>query len=529
MPRPAEILGIPNCLLKNAVVAIVQLAQLAAQPLAARFIASRVAIWASLPGDSAGRRMHHRSARRAWLVAALAIGPWGCVRKGEPWAAPSLQNAPPFSSSGVVLAPNPWWTAFQDRLLFTQIDRSLAGNLDLAAAWGRLNAASAVVRREASDLWPDLNAFALADGTVRTDGPNASNFAVGLDAAYEVDLWGRIRSRVDAERFRASATKEDLDATALSLSAEVARAWYTLVEARAQLELLGEQLETNRTVLELQEARWGQGQIRSADVLRQRQFVESTREQAVVVQARIALLEHVLAVLEGVPPQQTHYETGAVLPRLPPLPNAGLPAELVNRRPDVRREFQSLLAADRDMASAVSEQYPRLNLTGSVISAAESPENLFRDWIASIAGQLVGPLLDGGQRRAEVDRTSAVVQQRLAEYGRAILIAFREVEDALASETYLVERIARLDTQTELARQASEQLRQQYIYFPDETDFLDVLSATTEEQRLQRATLSARLDLVLTRISLYLALAGDVASRPPAPFPGSEPAPLDDD
>jgi outer membrane protein TolC len=341
-----------------------------------------------------------------------------------------------------------------------------------------------------------------------------------------VDLWGQIGSRVQAEGLRADSTLADYQTTELTLSAEVARTWFALIEAHAQIALLEEQVETNLTVLDLQEARFGLGQIRLADVLRQRQLVESTREQAVVARSRVALLEHVLAVLQGRAPQEAGYDTGSVLPSLPPLPDTGLPAELVNRRPDVRRELLALEAADRDLASAITAQYPRLNLTASVTTAAESPENLFRDWLVSIAGQLIGPLFDGGERRAEVDRTAAVVRERVADYGQTVLVAYREVEDALALERYQRERIELLNIQLDLARQSSVQLREQYIFFGDETDFLDVLSATTEEQRLQRETLSARLDLVLTRIALYLALAGDFESIRPDRGGGRAPEPM---
>lgn len=410
--------------------------------------------------------------------------------------------------------PDRWWTAFDDAALNIQIDRALDNNFSLAAAWQRLRAARALARREASDLWPDLDGFAEAAGTFRSDGPEQADFALGVDAAYQVDLWGQIRSRVEAERLRASATLADYHSTALTLSAEVARTWFALIEAHAQLALLNEQIETNLTVLGLQQWRFAVGQIRLADVLRQRQLVEATREQVAVVQSEVAVLEHLLAVLQGRPPQTARYDTGAVLPTLPPLPDTGLPAELVNRRPDVRRDFLALQAADRDLASAISAQYPRINLTASVITAAESPENLFQEWIASVAGQVIGPLFDGGQRRAEVDRTAAVVRQRLTEYGQTVLIAYSEVEDALARERYQRDRIALLNAQLDLARRASMQLREQYVFFGEETDFLDVLSSTTEEQRLQRATLSARLELILIRIQLYLALAGDFESLP---------------
>jgi NodT family efflux transporter outer membrane factor (OMF) lipoprotein len=441
-----------------------------------------------------------------WIVALLMLTLGGCANPEDTGPLPA-EDAPAFSISGEAAAPDRWWTAFEDPSLNRQIDRALDENYSLAAAWQRLRAARALAEREASDLWPDLDGIAEAESTSDSEDGDETRFALGLEASYEVDLWGRIQSRVEAERFRASATRADYDTAALSLSAEVANAWFTLVEARAQLALVNDQLETNRTVLDLLESRFAAGQISSADVLRQRQLVEATREEAVVVRSRIDVLEHLLVVLQGRPPQAATYDSGAALPDLPPLPDTGLPADLLTRRPDVRREYLTLQAADRDLASAVSDQYPRINLTASLTTAAEDPENLFEDWVASIAGQVAAPLFDGGQRRAEVERTDAVKRQRLAEYGRTVLGAFREVEDALARESRQLERIERLLAQLELARETSRQLGTQYLN--GVTDYISVLSAIIEEQRLQRESLTARLDLLRFRVALYRALAGD--------------------
>ncbi|MEX0818563.1 MAG: efflux transporter outer membrane subunit [Pirellulaceae bacterium] len=450
----------------------------------------------------------------------LQLGLGGCMNREATTTFPT-QAPPPFSSSGDVVMADRWWKAFEDSALNHQIGFSLDGSYTLAAALERLRAARALTRREASDLWPDVNGVGVVDSTFGTEGQDQSRFVLGLDASYQVDLWGQIESRVDAERLRASATHADYHAIALTLSADVARTWFSLIEANAQLALLDEQLETNRTGLELQEWRFGSGLIRAADVLRQRQLVESTLEQAVVVRSRIEVLEHLLAVLEGRPPQESNYDPGTELPALPPLPDTGLPSELLNRRPDVRRDFLAFRAADRDLASAVSAQYPRINLTGSLTNVAESPEDLFREWFVSIGGQLIAPLIDGGQRRAEVDRTASVAYQRFNEYGQTMLNAYREVEDSLARERYLVEQIDHLNRQVELASQASMQLREQYQI--GDVEYLDVLSAITAQQRLQRETLSARLELIRARIALYLALAGSFDTRPQ--FPGVEPLP----
>lgn len=407
--------------------------------------------------------------------------------------------------------PDRWWTAFDDPDLNLLVDQALGGNFTFATALQRLRAARALARREASDLFPDVDGIIFTDTNVGR-GPDRTSILWGLDAAYQVDLWGQIQSRVEAERLRAEATDADYHAVALSLAAEVVRTCFSLMEAHAQLELLDEQIETNRTGLTAQELRFGLGFVRSADVLRQEQLVESTLEQAVVARARIEVLEHQLAVLLGQPPQTASYDLGSQLPALPSLPDAGLPSELLNRRPDIRRDYLSFLAADRDLASAISAQYPRISLTGSAINAADNPENLFQDFFVSIGSQLIAPLLDGGQRRAEVDRTAAVARQRFNEYGQTMLNAFREVEDSLALEHYQIQRIERLNAQVSLAQQASEQLVKQYLI--GDADYLDVLSTIQTQQRLQRETLSARLDLVLIRIGLYLALAGDFDMRP---------------
>ncbi|MCD0459068.1 efflux transporter outer membrane subunit [Roseiconus lacunae] len=423
----------------------------------------------------------------------------------------SAEPPPSFSASGDVVQPDQWWNSFGDPQLDEQIKELFDGSFTLAAAIQRLSAARAVTRREASDFFIDLNGVS-SIGSTYGPGSDDHSYLWGFDASYQVDLWGRIESQVEAERLRAAATHADYHAIALALTAEVTRTWFALIEAHAQLELLDEQIQTNQTGLSLQEARFGLGQIRSPDVLRQRQLVEGTLEQSAVVKSQIEVLEHRLAILLGQMPQNAKYSPGSNLPALPPLPNTGLPAELLKRRPDVRRDYLAFMAANKDLAAAISDQFPRLDLSGSLLNSAEKPEDLFRDWFLSIGGQLVGPILDGGQRRAEVDRNSAIVRQRFNEYGDTMLNAFAEVEDNLAREKYQLERLTHLEAQAKWAQMSADQLREQYLI--NEADYLDVLSAITAGQRLQRETLSARLDLLLIRVSLYLALAGGFEPRP---------------
>ena len=447
-----------------------------------------------------------------WLVA-LVTGISGCAT-GERGRCGALPDSPPFSESGDGNAPRRWWTAFDDPALDYHINQAFNGSYNLEAALQRVYASRAIARRESSDLRLDLNGIANT-GSSFGPGPDSTIYQLGFDVAYQVDLWGEIQSRVAAQRIRAQAICQDFHAVALTLSADIAMTWFSLIEATAQIELLKEQIETNRTGLDIQESRFGLGLIRSADVLRQRQLLESTLEQAAIAESRRSILEHQLAVLLGAMPQTAFYETGTELPSLPAIPSAGLPSELIARRPDVRRDYLVLCAADRDLASAVSAQYPRLNLNAAVTNVADDPSNLFRDWFVSLGSQLIAPLLDGGQRRAEVARSCAVKCELFNTYALTVLTAFQEVEDSLVREKYQLKRITHLEEQVRLAGQASNQLREQYLI--GDAEYLDVLSAITGQQSLQRQLLSAQLELRLIRVSLYLALAGWIRTRMPGP------------
>lgn len=431
----------------------------------------------------------------------------GCAT-GESAGPLPLRDAPALSAGGAAAVPDRWWEVFEDEGLRRSVERALSGNFTLETAWRRREASRALAEREGAGLYPRLDGVASAQRLSGDDIDEDSRWRVGLEAGYEVDLWGRIRSRVEAQRLLSEATRADYRAAALTVAAEVTRTWYRLVEARQQVSLIERQIETNASVAELLEQRFAAGQIRSADVLRQQQLVEATREQAVVARSRRALLENQLAVLQGRPPQAPTPPPDApeALPEPPPLPATGLAGALVERRPDVRRARLRLEAADRELASAVSDQYPRIDLTGSLVTAAEDPGNLFNDWLGSIAGQLVAPLIDAGRRRAEVERASAVTRQRLAEYGQRVVEAFGEVEDALAAERFEVRRIARIERQLELARQTLEQLRTQYLN--GVTDYVAVLTSLTQQQQLQRDLIASRLTRLDARISLYRALAG---------------------
>ena len=444
----------------------------------------------------------------ALLLAGLLAG---CSSQPEEAPEPPVTVPETFSASGDEPAPDRWWLSFDDERLNELVQDGLDANLDLLTAWQRLREARAMVDQQSADLYPNLNATANGEVTNSDSSDTEETLSLGLSSEYEVDLWGRISSRVEAEQFRARATQADYRTAALTVTAEVTRTWYQLRAQRAQLDLAESQIRTNRDVVRLLETQFASGQAGSADVLRQRQLLESTKEQRLGVESDLQVLKNQLAVLLGRAPLNTELPDGSGLPELPPLPETGVPAELVQRRPDVRRALNQLQAADADLAAAISNQFPRLTLTASASTQENSVQDLFDNWATTLAANLVAPLIDAGQRDAQVSQARAVRRQRLYEYGQTVLTAFQEVEDALVQERNQRQAIERIKRQLELADATYEQLRQQY--FNGQIGYIDVLTALTERQDLERSLISARRQLLEFRIALYRALAGGFDPR----------------
>ncbi len=421
----------------------------------------------------------------------------------------SLPVEPPefFSRSGDVLVPDRWWIVFEDPDLNLLIDSALTSNFNLRSTWENLRAARFIVERESSGLYPSVEAT-LQGGIdyPQPDYVGGESFRFGLRSEYEVDLWGRIRSSIEAEQYRARADFSDYRATALLLSAEIVRAWFGLAEAKTQLELINEQIEVNEQMLRLLRARLGSGLIRSVDVLRQKQLIESNYEQRIQVETEVGLLQNELNVLLGRLPRSSFAALPDSLPNFPPLPETGVPANLVVRRPDVQVAYNRLLAADRDLATAVSSKYPRFSLAAATSVRANNLSQLGEDWAYSLAGNLLAPLFRGGALNAEENRAEAVKNQLLYEYAQTVLIAFREVEDALVQEMNQRERIQSLETQADLAEKAYRQLRLEY--FNGMANYIDVLTALNQQQQLQRDLLTERRTLFMIRTALYRSLAG---------------------
>jgi outer membrane protein TolC len=248
------------------------------------------------------------------------------------------------------------------------------------------------------------------------------------------------------------------------------------------------------------------GQATAADVFQQSQLLEFVIGNRLTVIANIRVLENQLAILIGKSPGTVVMPEQDNFPILPPIPETGLSADLIQRRPDLRKAYFRIQAADQRVASAIADRFPKLSLAAGIDTSAPDLQSLFNNWMATIAGNLVMPIVDGGRRIAEVERNQAVSAEALNNYATALINAVKEVENALIQEHQQYQLVISLEKQVELSQQASAQIRSRYIY--GAMDFLRVLSALLSQQNLERNRLLAQQQLIDYRINLYRALAG---------------------
>ncbi len=445
------------------------------------------------------------------LLAGLLLA--GCTLPAPSAVAPQAPLPAAFSASGAAVLPARWWEHLGDRELSALAETALADNPGLAQNWDRLRAARAALRVERSDELPSLDATAQRRNRFDQDRSLGDDYTLGAAASYEVDLWGRVRAASVASAADLRAREADLDTAAITLSANVAEAWFALIEQRAIRDLRRAQIEINSRVQEVTEFRFAQGRASLADVLRQRQLVEQRRGEVEDNLAEIAVRENALATLMGRAPGLAGIPRRAVFRPLPPLPETGLPLALVERRPDVRAARHAVEAANARVAVAIAEQYPRLDLSASFTTVATRPGALFSDWLASLVAQVAAPVFDAGRRAGEVERRRALLSEALNAYEEAVLRALREVEDALARERHQRAKLASLRRQRQLSQEVVERLSERYTQ--GQEDFLDVLNALISEQDLARQVIVADRQLRGFRTDLARALAGGWQMAPP--------------
>lgn len=409
------------------------------------------------------------------------------------------------------------------------IARALDGNLQLRAAWARVRQARSLVTQANSGKWPQLEfngqaarsktRFVLPD-PLGEQSLSTNQFSLSVAAGYELDLWKRIGSRASATAHDALALRDDAEGIAISLAAEIAETWFDLRAQASQRAMVLEQLETNKLYLELMELRYAKGVASALDVHQQRQSVVATRSRLAGIDMALGLFRFKLAILVGQPPSEIQIEPAASLPPLPALPNTGVPADLLVRRPDVRAARRRAEAADYRVAAAVADRLPALRLGGSLSLQSQSLADLIATPLWSVFGSIFQPIFNGGRLAAEAERNRDVYDERLLAFGQTVLNAIVEIESALLQEKQQRVLIGDLEEQVAIAKDTLREAKSRYD--GGLIDYLPVLTAIDVEQRAALGLVQAHRQLISYRVQLLRALGGTWTSALKAPVRGGK-------
>ncbi|MEM1415482.1 MAG: TolC family protein [Myxococcota bacterium] len=443
-----------------------------------------------------------------------------------------------------------WWERYDDPVLSALIERALRKSYTLRSRFASIRRAEALRREASAARWPTVNAQ-LAVSRNRSVGFFGANVADRVDLsvpiAYEVDLFARFASEAHAREDELRATALVMESAAISLSAEVAEAWYDVVTARARVRALEVQRETNATYLALVKLRYRRGLGEAVDVRQQEQQVEGTLARLAEARGRLFSAGQQLAILLGdtaiaragrsdaprdppVAESAPDAAEGDGLPELGAPPAAGVPADLVASRPDVRAARHRIEAADRRIGSLLAEQLPSLRvefLPGwqwfQTDARSQAPDGSSvgippaQGFVWAGSATMNVPLFDGLAALARTNAQRARLDEQIENFAALLLDALMEVEGALVLERRERERLAHLEAQARAADSALEASRARYR--AGLSDFLPVLTALQSAQSTELQILDSKRQVLSQRIQLHRALGGGWAADLQAPEP----------
>ncbi len=463
------------------------------------------------------------AATSAWLLAACGAAPSltpGAIGVPVPAA---FGTAVPVGAVAV-----DWWASFHDATLNDLVAAGLLHNQDLRVAVARLDAAAVQAELASASTMPSLDAgfdanrrrqnfpglpFVGADDTLHT---TYNSFGVNLTARWELDLWGRVRASRSAADAELQATAIDVQGARVSLAAQIARAWFALVEAQLQQDLAQRAVASWTATADVVRARFAAGVRPALDVHLVDTNLHAAAAQRSARQEQQQRAVRQLELLLGRYPDGS-LVASAALPSVGGPPPAGLPAQLLRRRPDLVAAEQRAEAQDHRVAAAVAALYPRLVLTASGGTQSQDLANVldpdFLVW--SLLGNLTAPLFRGGALRGEVTLQEARLRAVSAEYAAAAQRAFAEVETALVVEATLALREQQVERAVLAAAAAALAATSRYRQGLE--GIVTMLEAQRRTQESDSQLLAARHARLAARISLFAALGGGFQAEPTPP------------
>ncbi len=453
----------------------------------------------------------------------------GCSSVGPDYRAPDQALAAHWRNAGEAgrqaapAALGRWWQQFGDARLNTLIDSALADNPGLLSAQARLRQARARRGLQAVQDLPQLDG-GLSAARQGSHGELSSgsthSFNASIDASWEIDLFGGQRRALEAAEANLAASQADLNATRVSLVAEIASDYFSLRSNQARLAVARASLESREKTLQLTRWRHEARLVTPLEVNQAQSSLEQVRASIPLLQQNIEALRLALTVLLGRDAQALDAllpETPAALPDTPAQLAAGIPADTLRQRPDVRAAERRLAAQTAQIGVAEAARYPAFKLSGQIGIEALTPAGLLRgDTLSnSVLGSLGAPLLDAGRIRRTVDIQTALRDEALQTYRSSVLQALADVEKALSAWRLGQQRLSYLQG---AAGSAGEAARLALIrYQAGSIDLLSVLDTQRTQLSQDDALASARGEQLLNVVQLYKALGGGWQSEPGTP------------
>ncbi|CAN5354392.1 efflux transporter outer membrane subunit [soil metagenome] len=431
-------------------------------------------------------------------LTAITLALLGACTMGPNYVRPAMETPAAFKELGNWKTAEPrdqeirgkWWEGFNDPLLNSLEDQVDISNQTLAQAEARYRQASAATREARAAYFPtisgSLSARRTSSPATRSDGGGDSNsFSLGVNAAWEPDLWGRIRRTVEASSASAQASAADLEAARLSTHAQLAQTYFQLRTLDAQMQLLDRTLLDYARSVKLTENQYNAGQVAKANLILAQTQQKSAQAQRLDLGIQRAQLEHAIAVLIGKAPAEFSITAAPLAAALPVLP-VGLPSSLLERRPDIAAAERRVAAANAQIGVAKTAYFPDLSLTGSIGSQGSTIAQLLslpnRVW--SFGPALALTLFDAGARKAQTDQAIAAHEGSVAAYRQTVLSGFQEVEDNLVALRVLDQEAQIQNEALQLARQSVTIANNQYR--AGIVDYLNVISAQTTALNSER-------------------------------------------
>lgn len=408
-----------------------------------------------------------------------------------------------------------WWKSFNSGELNTLMAASITENFSIKEAWARLAQSRYAAIIAGAKQFPELSVDA---GVTRleskTDGLGqigTDEWTLGFFAGYEVDLWGRVRSEKESSNLLANASEQDLNSAVMTVTGQIAENWINLISLKKQHELFTKQLELQNKLLQIIQLRFTLAKSTALDVYQQQRSIESIKEALIPLQTNQEITKRRLAFLIGKAELDNAMLIQKDYPKIGKIPAIGLPADLLAARPDIQAAGLLLKSGQWEIAAAKADRLPALKLTASHTYHAEETRSLFDNWLLNLAANLTGPIFDGGRRKAEVERTKAIVDERLASYAKTVFTAVKEVEDAMTEEERFNRTIDSLNRQLALSESSIREARTRYL--AGNSDFLNVLLEELNMLQVRQNIIIAEEKMIIARIQLYKSLGGSWVNK----------------